>query len=176
MTEINLGQIYDNIIIENQNRITTVNYPISQIFKKVQFKLEYDEEGGIKKPKLTLSIINMSRTKKIELQFINPYQPSGDIIEKITIEPNNVNFTLSVYYATKSKNLYVIRFIDFESYEYSIELIQMQRDEEKYIFLQGLLFCYNEHTKINPKLLSTKKGRIPRNSFIEEFVVHEKYF
>ena len=178
MTVNNLDKISDSIIIENQNRITTVNYTISQILKKVQFKfkLEYDEEGGIKKPKLTLSIINMSWPKKIEFQFINPYEASGDIIEKINIEPNNVNFTMSLYFTTKSKNLYVTRFIDFESYEYNIELIQMQGDEEKCIFLEGFYFCYIEHTKKNPKLLSKQKGKIQRLAFIEEFVVHENYF
>ena len=178
MTDNNLDKISDSIIIENQNRITTVNYTISQILKKVQFKfkLEYDEEGGIKKPKLFLDIINLSRPKKIVFQFINPYGASGDIIKKINIELNNANLTMSLYYSTKSKNLYVTRFIDFESYEYSIELIQMQGDEEKCIFLEGLDFCYIEHTKKNPKLLSTQKGKIPRLAFIEKFVVHENYF
>ena len=178
MTDNNLDKISDSIIIENQNRITTVNYTISQILKKFQFKfkLEYDEEGGIKKPKLILDIINLSRPKKIEFQFINSYRAPGDIIEKINIELNNTNFTMSLYYSTKSKNLYVTRFIDFESYEYSIELIQMQGDEEKCIFLDGLYFCYIEHTNKNPKLLSTQKGKIPRLAFIEEFVVHENYF
>ena len=146
VTDINLGEISNSIIINSQNKMTKVIYTISQISKKTQliFKIEYEEEGGIKKPKIIVSIINQSRPKKIEFKFINPQESAGDIIENVNIEPNNVNFTMSVYYSTKSKDLYVTTYTDFESYKYSTELLQEKVNEiENCIYSNGISLCFN---------------------------------
>jgi hypothetical protein len=138
----NLGIKSDSTIVENQNQITIVNYTISQILQKTQFKVrvEYEEEGGIKKPIINLIIINESRPKKISFKFINSQGEAGDIIENVNIEPNNVNFTMNVYYSTKSKDLYVTTIIDFESYQYSTELNQKKEEESNHIciFFKGI--------------------------------------
>ena len=174
MTDTKLCEISDSIIIENQNRIIEVNYTILQIYKKAQFKskIDFEEEGGIKKPKIYASIINEIRPKQIKFKFIN-----GDIIERINIEPNNINFTMNIYFSTKSKDLYVTTFTDFESYKYSRQLILMQEDlKEKCFYELGLFICYYiyEYTEDNPKILSAKKEIIiPKKAFIEEFIIHE---
>ena len=169
-----LDEISDSIIIENQNKIIEVNYTILQISKKAQFKskIDFEEEGGIKKPKIYVSIINEIRPKQIKFKFIN-----GDIIERINIEPNNINFTMTVYFSTKSKDLYVTTFTDFESYKYSTEIIQMQENFiEKCLDIQGISFCYSgyEYFEDNPKILSAKRDKIiPKKTIIEEFIIHE---
>ena len=179
MTDTNLDEITDSIIIENQNKITEVNYIILQLSKKAQFKfkIDYEEEGGIKKPKVTVSIINEIRPKEINFKFINKLQSAGDIIERVNIEPNNINFTMTVYFNAKSKDIYVTTITDFESYKYSTELIQVQQNcIEKYFILEGILFCdsYYEYTEDNPKILSARKEKIiPKKTFIEESIIHE---
>ena len=174
----NISERSDSIIIENQSLMTTVNYTISQILQKTQFKLkvEYEEEGTIKKPIITLNIINESRPKKIELKFIKSEESAGLIIEDANIEPNNVNFSMNVYYSTKSKDLYVTTYTDFESYKYSTELIQEKVNEvEKCVYPNGISLCFNYFVIIgdSKKILSSKKDKnIPRKKFSEESIVH----
>ena len=178
MTDINLGEISNTIIINSQNKMTKVNYTISQISKKTQlkFKIEYEEEGGIKKPKVIACIINQSRPKKIEFKFISPQGEAGDIIENVNIEPNKVNFTMCVYYNTKSKDLYLTTYTDFESYKYSTELLQEKVNEiEKCVYPNGISLCFNYFVIIgdSKKILSSKKDKnIPRKKFSEESIVH----
>ena len=180
VTDIDLGEISNTIIINSQNKMTKVNYTISQISKKTQlkFKIEYEEEGGIKKPKVIACIINQSRPKKIEFKLINPQESAGDIIENINIEPNDVNFTISVYYSTKSKDLYLTTYTDFESYKYSTELLQEKVNEiENCIYTNGIPLCFNYFVinGDNKKVLSSQKEKnIPRKQFTEESIVHER--
>ena len=178
VTDINLGEISNSIVINSQNKITKVNYTISQILKKTQFKfkIEYEEEGGIKKPKIIVSVINQSRPKKIEFKFITPQESAGDIIENVNIEPNNVNFTMSVCYSPKSKDLYVTTATDFESYKYSIELVQQQVNEiENCIYMNGISLCfYIFEINENKKVLSSKKDKnVPGRQFTDKSIVHE---
>ena len=160
--EVALGEISDSIIVGNQNKMTNVTYSIPEISQKTQFKfnVEFEEEGEIKKPKIIASVINGSKPKKLDIKFITSMNGAGDIIEKINVEPNNVNFTMSVYYTTKSKNLYVTTITDFESYKYSTELVlQQENDIEKCDYEDGIYMCYQfyEYTEDNPKVLSSKK-------------------
>ena len=179
MIDTNLSKISNSIIIENQNKITKVNYIISQISKKVQVKckIEYEEEGRIKKPKVNVSIINESRPKQIEFKFINPQIKNGDIITLINFEPNNVNFTTNVFYSTKSKDIYITTVTDFESYKYCTELLQLQENViESCEWIDGIYICiqFYDYTEDSPKILSSKKCKIvPRKKIIEESIVHE---
>ena len=169
-----LNEISDSTPVGNQNKMTDVEYSISQISQKIQFKfkIEFEEEGEIKKPKVIASIINESRPKLININF-----KSGNIIEKISVEPNNLNFTMNVYYTTKSKDLYVTSITDFESYKYSTELFQQENKENEECTIEdGVPFCfdYYEYTEEQPKVLSSKKYKtIPRKTITEETTVHE---
>ena len=174
-----LGEISDYITVGSQNKITNVSYSIPEISQKTQFKfsIEFEEEGEVKKPKVIASVINESKPKLLDIKLITPGNGAGDIIEKINVEPNNVNFTMSVYYTTKSKDLYVTTITDFESYKYSTELVQLQENDiEKCDWEDGIYMCYQfyEYTEDNPKILSSKKDKnIPRKIIIEESIVHE---
>ncbi len=177
--EETLGEISDYITIGSQNKATNVSYSIPEISQKTQFKfrIEFEEEGEVKKPKVIATIINGSKPKLLNIKFITPGNGAGDIIEKINVEPNNVNFTMSVYYTTKSKDLYVTTITDFESYKYSTELVQLQENDiEKCYWEDGIYMCYQyyEYTEDNPKILSSKRDKnIPRKTIIEESIVHE---
>jgi len=171
-TEENLGEISDSILVENQNKITKVKYTISQIIKKAQMKfdIEFDEEEGIKKPKISVSIINEITPKKIEFQFINRQESVGYIIEKVNIEPSNVNFRMSVNYSVKSKDLHVTTFSDFESY--NIDIIQkVEKEICKNNYLAGICYVIPKFSEISPKKIKT----IPRKTFFEEFILYESY-
>ena len=177
-TDTNIGKISDTFINDNQNQIITVNYTISEISKKAQFKfkIDYEVEGDIKKPIVTATIINESRPKLIDFKFIQPQEGAGDIIEKVNIEPNNVNFTMSIYYTTKEKDLYVTSITDFESYSYSKELVQkIVKEKDDNLMLDGIsLESYYFEDNDDEMIISSKKNiNIPRKTIVEESVVHE---
>ena len=141
----NIEPISDSKIVDNEGKITTVNYTISNIMQKTQFifNLDYEEEGENKKPRVKATIINRSRPGLINLKFINKQEDAGDIIERINVEINNVNFTMDVNFTTASKDLYVTTFTDFDSYTYSRDLIQLQPFPiEKCEWEDGVYYCY----------------------------------
>ena len=177
-TDTNLDKLTDSFIVDNQNKITTVNFTISKISKKAKFKfkVEYENEGEIKKPIVTASIINESGPKLIDFTFIQPQESAGDIIERVNIQPNNVNFTMNIHYTTKTKDLYITSITDFESYSYSTELIQKTLDEkDDTLIVDGItLNSYFYEDNDEEIILSSKKNKIiPRKTFTEESKVHE---
>ena len=115
--------------------------------------------------------------KRIYFKFITPVYGAGDIIEKVNIEPNNVNFTMSFYYSVKSKDLHVTSVTDFESYKYCTEIIQMQEIlEEKCFYEDGIGFCveFFVYREDEPRILLPKREKIvPGKAFIEESIIHE---
>ena len=173
-----IDQISDTKIIDNQNKITKVNYTISNIIQKTQFKFDLEfEEGEIRKPRVKASVINQSRPGNINFKFISPQDGVGDIIERINVETNNANFTMNIYFSTSSKDLYVTTITDFESYKYSKELIQLEENNiEKCDWEDGIKLCYEyyDYTEDNPKVLSSKRDTtIGRKTIVEESIVHE---
>ena len=169
-----LGQISDSTSIGSQNLWTGIEYSFSQISQKTQFKfkVEFEEEGEIKKPKVTASVSEGSRPKVININF-----KSGDIVEKVNVEPNNVNFTMNIYFSTKSKDLHVTTITDFESYKYSTEIIKIEEKVVEYCEIQeDIELCYDveDNREENPNILSSKRYKtIPRKTIIEESIVQE---
>jgi len=167
--------IENSLIVDNQNRITTVNYTVSNILEKSHFFFDYSykKEGDIKKPKLKASVINQSRPGKIYFKFINQQLSAGDIIDRVEVKPNNVNFTININYNTSTLNsISLTTIIDFESYKYTREKIQMVEElVENSYYLQGVLITdyYYQYTEDNPKILSSLKEKtIERQTIIEE--------
>ena len=174
------ANVQDSLIVENQGKITTVNYTASNILEKAKFFFDYNynKEGDIKKPKLKASVINQSKPEKIYFKFINKKPFEGDIIERVEVEPNNVNFTINLNYNTSTHNLiYVTTIVDFESYKYSREKIQMV-EQIKYtsFIIDDIVYEDFEivYTEDNPKVLSSKKEKtIEKQSIIDESVVNK---
>lgn len=176
-------EIKDSKIIDNQGKITTVNYTISNIMKKAKFlfNFELEEEGGIKKPRLKASVINLSRPGKIKIKFINSQPETGDIIQYVDVDTQNANFTININYNTSSKDLYVTNIVDFESFQFSKELVKLplnsEEMEENCYWMDGVKFCdytEGEYSEDNPEILSSKKEQIIEGKqFTETSVIHE---
>ena len=179
----NIDEILASKIVDNQGKITTVNYTISQIKKNTQFifKIDYDEDGGIKKPRIKAKIINKSKPGIIAIKFINQKEGEGDEIERINAEINNVDFTMDISFTTASKDLNVTTFTNFESFQYSIDLIQLQQEESEEcedIELDGYYyrFCYTvtDYSEDNYKELIPAIGKtVEQKLIVEEAKVHQ---
>ena len=173
--------IQDSYIVENQAKITTVNYTVSDILEKACFIFDYSykKEGDIKKPKLTISVINQSRPGKIFFKFIKKNITNGDIIDRVEVEPNDVNLTMNINYNTSTLNLiYITSIVDFKSYIYTREKIQMGlKVISKIINIDDIPFIYNItiFSEDNPKVLTSKKmNSIEKQSIIEESMVDKE--
>lgn len=170
--------IEESLIVDNQNKINLVNYTISNILEKSNFifNYTYKKEGDIKKPKLKASVINQSKPGKIYFKFINKQQSAGDIIDRVEVKPNNVNFTININYNTSTLNLiYVTTTVDFESYKYTRDKIQMVEEIiEKPYFILGVPYIdyIIQYTEDNPKVLSSLKEKtIEKQTVKEESIV-----
>ena len=81
---------------------------------------------------------------------------------------------MSVYYSTKSKDLYVATFGDFESYKFHIDLIQEQLIEFNICIPEK--GCYPYYKKIEPRIIDPlKEENISGKKIIKESIVHESY-
>ena len=167
-------------IVENQAKITIVNYTISKIQKDTQFIFKvFYEDGEIKKPRVKATIINKSKPSNIEIKFINEQDDQRDIIERINAGINKVNFTMDISFTTASKDLNVTTITDFESFAYSRDIVQMEPEEKEicdFIEMDGFIFpyCYSEILEFNYKeLISNKETTIEQKRIVEEAVVHE---
>ena len=170
----NIQSIYGSVKIENQNKITTVDYEISNILLNIQFifNIEY-EEGQIKRPKVRLTLINRIRPHKIHIKFID----SGvekDIIEEINAYINNVNLTTDIFFITNSTNIYVTTIIDCESYQYSTELFELKFSyEEQFLCISGICFSLSSPIKNQEKIiLSHKQNKTFESKHIVEKVIY----
>ena len=176
----NIGQIFGSEIVENQAKITIVNYTISKIQKDTQFIFKvFYEDGEIKKPRVKATIINKSKPSNIEIKFIDEQDDQRDIIERINAGINKVNFTMDISFTTASKDLNVTTITDFESFTYSRDIVQMEPEEKEicdFIEMDGFLFpyCYNEILGFNYKeLITNTETTIAQKRIVEEAVVHE---
>ena len=183
----NIGDISGSEIIENQAKITTVNYTISNIQKDTQFIFKVDyEEGEIIKQIVKAKIINKSKPGILKLTFINEREDEGDVIERIEAEFKNVNFTMDMFLTTGSKILNVTTSANFESFNYYKDLIQLipeEKDVCEYIEIFGFeyKYCYTvlHYSEDNYKELEAKKeitvesknavdkGFVPENMIFE---------
>ena len=183
----NIEDISDSLIIDNQAKITVVNYTISKIQKDTQFIFKVEnEDDEIKKPRVKATIINKSKPGIIKLKYIDEKEDQRDIIERIEAEIKDVSFTMDFYFTTDSKDIKVITTANFESFSYNKDLIQLipeEREVCKYIDLFGYLYpnCYfaydfseNNYNELEAKKEITveqknivEKGIVPENILFE---------
>jgi hypothetical protein len=175
-----IGEILGSEIVENQAKITTVNYTISDIKLDTRFIFKvFYEDGEIKKPRVKATIINKSKPRNIEIKFINEQEDLGEIIERINAEINNVNFTMDISFTTASKDLNVTTITDFESFKYSRDIIEIKPELKEIcepIEMGGYVynFCYNYNSGDNYQEIMPKKNTtIEQKRIIEEATVHE---
>jgi len=173
----NMEEIKGSYIDENQAKITTVNYTITNIKKDTEFLFKIDyEDGEIKKPRVNAIIINKSKPKIIEIKFINEKDDERNEIERINAEINNVNFTMDITFSTATKEINVTTITNFESYTYSRDIIKLEPTEiEKmeYIDIGGMLFpnyyIYYDYSDNNYKELVPKT-----DTTVEQKIIVEK--
>ena len=173
------SSIYNESHDESQYEVSMKNGSTSQnskyitnmLFKSLikdaifSFKLIFEEEEGIKKPKVIASIINRSKPKNVNITIDSNVYDCQKTVEEIIINFNNINYTTYIEFNTNSTDIYLTVIADFDAFNYSTEKKQISKTKDKICLppIDGLSepVCYPnlkcdtikilENLKLNPQ-------------------------
>jgi len=162
-TEEKLDEIRNYFKIENKRYCISAN--IKNLLKYTRFKYNLEfENNDYKKLKLSVSIINKSRPKVMEIDIFSFNGYCGKDGFLISTNINNVNYQMNLNYDTKSNNITYITNANFDKYEYNIEQYQLENSEETICFtLEYIEFCFpigrceNRTSLFNEKYFNEQK-------------------
>ena len=111
--------------VKTQNTQVTVKAVIESIQEDILFKYNYtiskDEMGRIKLPRVSTSIINLSRPQKLTIDIIKEITNCAKEIETIEVIFNNANYSVSLDFSPDSQNIISNVSGLFDDYEYTVE-------------------------------------------------------
>ena len=125
LIEDEIEKLQKSKVERTQNYQVTVNTTIENI--KGNFLLKYDyqydtnEIRGIKIPRLSTSIINLSRPKKLTIDIIKDITACAKEIESIEVIFNNVNYSATLDFSPNSRNIISNISGIFDDYYYTVE-------------------------------------------------------
>ncbi len=102
---------------------TNAIFNLINITEYAEFKLDLILEGNdFKVPKVKAKIVGKTKPKRAELFIYTGYGFCPLKISKISIDFNEVNFTTTVEYDTKSSNINITTYTNFERYGYTKQI------------------------------------------------------
>lgn len=111
--------------IKTQNYQITVKTELENIQEDIEIKYDYQFEKNknnyLNVPSVRTSIINLSRPKKLKIDFIKDITNCAKEIETIEVIFNNVNYSVSLDFSPKTTNIISNISGLFDDYEYSVE-------------------------------------------------------
>ena len=135
------NEVYDDsqyeVSMQNDSIYQNNKYITNMVFKSLikeaifSFKLIFEEEEGIKKPKVIASIINRSRPKNVVITIDSNVYDCEKTVKEIEINFNNINYTSYIEFNTNSTNIYLKIIADFEAFSYSTQKKQILRTKDK---------------------------------------------
>ena len=142
-------KVIDNFdsISQNGKYITEVEIDHLQKKAKFKFKLEFEEEGNIKKPRVVASVINTIKPNKVTFK-IKGQESFGEIVEEIVIylQNSNINYTTYIDFNTNLTNINETIIANFDQYTYSTEKYEIKENNNKICsYLLGIVLCYNNN-------------------------------
>ena len=107
----------------SQNTNFTTDVIITSLINKARFKfaLDFEEDGEIKKPKVSASIINESKPKEITFLVYSGFGTCGKFVQRIKIKFDGVNYTTNIDFNTESTQINATVITNFEGYKFSKE-------------------------------------------------------
>ena len=162
----NISQKYssnDKKIPEQQYIKKTEHYPkrvtanILEFNEYAEFNFDLSfEEGSLKKPKVKARIVDKSYPKKAKFIVSSPFGNCGETINELNVEFNEANYTMDLDYIHEKNNINVSTFTNFEKYNYSIEVYQIEENNETDCFeALGIPLCHlGECANKNKKILN----------------------
>ena len=132
-------------ISQNGKFITSVQIEKIKKSAKIEFRLIFEEEGNIKKPRVIAGITNLNKPEKVTFKINSNYGTCGAIIEEIILYPNNINYTTYIDFNTDST--YIIENItaNFATYTFSTEKYEIKDAPGKICNkIMDVIFCVDK--------------------------------
>ena len=124
--EVEVNKISHDSISQNTN-FTTDIFITSLVNKaKFKFRLDFEEDGEIKKPKVMASIINECKPKKIKFLVYSGYGTCGKFVQRIIADFDGVNYTTNINFNTESTQINATIETNFDKYKYSKEKYEIK--------------------------------------------------
>ena len=145
---------------EHYNRYATAKILDFNEYAEFRFNLSF-EEGSLKKPKVKARIVDKSYPKKAKFIVSSPFGNCGETINELNVEFNEANYTMDLDYNHEKNNINVSTFTNFEKYNYSIEVYQIEENNEPDcinafgIDVCSIGECVNKNKKILQNTYST---------------------
>ena len=128
-----INKIITNNIVQNKTNFkynhgsdhmqTNAIFNLINITEYAEFNLDLILEGNdFKVPKVKAKIVGKTKPKRAELFIYTGYGFCPLKISKISIDFNEVNFTTTVEYDTKSSNINITTYTNFERYSYTKQI------------------------------------------------------
>ena len=91
-----------------------------------EFQFETSLTGGFfKTPRVKARIVGKSRPDKLDMDVKSENGFCGKTIFKYKVKFSDANYTMSLNYNTKSNNIEIITFTDFDTYNYTTQMVQI---------------------------------------------------
>ena len=160
---------------EAEHMINKAIATFTGIKKYSEFKFETYLEGGFfKTPYVKARIVDKTRPDKLALQVRTEYGFCGRTSFRYDVDFNYANYTLTLGYNTKTNNINITTYTDFDKYYYTSQMYQVQDkfDSEcieyfgyKVCFMKQ---CYSNATRILSKIYTNE---VPAKNYNETLII-----
>ena len=128
-----------------------------------EFKFDTYLEGGLfKTPYVKARIVDKTRPDKLALQVRTEYGFCGRTSFRYDVDFNDANYTLTLDYNTKTNNIIINTFTDFDKYYYTSQMYQIP-DKAEFecltFFGYEVCFikqCYDKNSRILSKVYNNE--------------------
>ena len=133
-------------ISSHQNFEYKIEVNIKTLIKKARFKFSviFDEEDGVKQPKILAIVNNEIKPEDIQFKISSFFGNCGEEFEIIEPEFNKINYTIILNFDTKTTLVKVTTITDFDKYKYKVGRYKREDSEvNECEQTLGISFCLN---------------------------------
>ena len=154
---------------ETEHMINKATATFTGIKEYSEFKFDTYLEGGLfKTPYVKARIVDKTRPDKLALQVRTEYGFCGRTSFRYDVDFNDANYTLTLDYNTKTNNIIINTFTDFDKYYYTSQMYQIpDKAEFECLTFFGYEVCFI-------KQCYDKKSRVLSKVYNNE-VAEKKY-
>ena len=148
---------------ETEHMINKATATFTGIKEYSEFKFDTYLEGGFfKTPYVKARIVDKTRPDKLALQVRTEYGFCGRTSFRYDVDFNDANYTLTLDYNTKTNNIIINTFTDFDKYYYTSQMYQIP-DKAEFecltFFGYEVCFikqCYDKNSRILSKVYNNE--------------------
>ena len=160
---------------ETEHMINKATATFTGIKEYSEFKFDTYLEGGLfKKPYVKARIVDKTRPDKLALHVRTEYGFCGRTSFRYDVDFNDANYTLTLDYNTKSNNINITTYTNFDKYYYSSQMYQIpEKFEMESITYFGytVYFIKQCYSKALRNLSDIYINEVPAKNYSETMII-----